>query len=82
FTNLSRDHLDYHGDMENYENAKWMLFSRYDVKQKIINADDGVGQKWLSRLPEAVAVTMENRLPENWLGRWLSAEEVNYHDKG
>jgi UDP-N-acetylmuramoyl-L-alanyl-D-glutamate--2,6-diaminopimelate ligase len=82
FSNLSRDHLDYHGDMANYEEAKWLLFSNHNVKQKIINADDDVGLKWLSRLPDAVAVTMENRLPENWQGRWLSAEDVSYHDKG
>ncbi|WP_340619514.1 UDP-N-acetylmuramoyl-L-alanyl-D-glutamate--2,6-diaminopimelate ligase [Xenorhabdus siamensis] len=82
FTNLSRDHLDYHGDMKNYEEAKWLLFSNHEVKQKIINADDEVGLKWLSCLPEAVAVTMENRLPERWQGRWLSAEEIRYHDKG
>ncbi|MDC9580997.1 UDP-N-acetylmuramoyl-L-alanyl-D-glutamate--2,6-diaminopimelate ligase [Xenorhabdus sp. PR6a] len=82
FTNLSRDHLDYHGDMENYQEAKWRLFSNHNVKQKIINADDAVGQKWLSRLPDAVAVSMENNLPENWPGRWLSASEVYYHDKG
>ncbi|MBE8595734.1 UDP-N-acetylmuramoyl-L-alanyl-D-glutamate--2,6-diaminopimelate ligase [Xenorhabdus sp. BG5] len=82
FTNLSRDHLDYHGDMENYEEAKWRLFSSHNVKQKIINADDVIGQKWLSRLPDAVAVSMENNLPENWQGRWLSASEVHYHDKG
>ncbi|CBJ82599.1 UDP-N-acetylmuramoylalanyl-D-glutamate 2,6-diaminopimelate ligase [Xenorhabdus bovienii str. Jollieti] len=82
FTNLSRDHLDYHGDMENYEEAKWLLFSSHDVKQKIINADDDVGQKWLTRLPETVAVTMENRLPKNWSGRWLSTSDIHYHDKG
>ncbi|WFQ78313.1 UDP-N-acetylmuramoyl-L-alanyl-D-glutamate--2,6-diaminopimelate ligase [Xenorhabdus sp. SF857] len=82
FTNLSRDHLDYHGDMESYEEAKWRLFSHHNVKQKIINADDAVGQKWLSCLPDAVAVSMENNLPENWQGRWLSASEVHYHDKG
>ncbi|MDC9597736.1 UDP-N-acetylmuramoyl-L-alanyl-D-glutamate--2,6-diaminopimelate ligase [Xenorhabdus anantnagensis] len=82
FTNLSRDHLDYHGDMENYEDAKWLLFSSHNAKQKIINADDAVGQKWLSRLPDAVAVSMENNLPENWQGHWLSASEVHYHDKG
>ncbi len=28
-TNLSRDHLDYHGDMANYEQAKWLLFSTH-----------------------------------------------------
>lgn len=29
FTNLSRDHLDYHGDMASYELAKWLLFSTH-----------------------------------------------------
>ncbi|MDC9593704.1 UDP-N-acetylmuramoyl-L-alanyl-D-glutamate--2,6-diaminopimelate ligase [Xenorhabdus sp. IM139775] len=82
FTNLSRDHLDYHGDMENYQEAKWQLFSSHHVKHKIINADDAVGQQWLSRLPDAIAVSMENNLPENWQGRWLSASEIHYHDKG
>ncbi|MCW7547598.1 UDP-N-acetylmuramoyl-L-alanyl-D-glutamate--2,6-diaminopimelate ligase [Photorhabdus sp. APURE] len=82
FTNLSRDHLDYHGDMEHYEAAKWLLFSTHNVKQQIINADDEIGLKWLSHLPQAVAVTMENRLPENWQGRWLAAHEIKYHDKG
>lgn len=38
FTNLSRDHLDFHGDMENYAKAKAMLFDR--SKYGIINADD------------------------------------------
>ncbi|EIC86503.1 UDP-N-acetylmuramoyl-L-alanyl-D-glutamate--2,6-diaminopimelate ligase [Serratia sp. M24T3] len=82
FTNLSRDHLDYHGDMQNYEEAKWQLFSTHNSEQKIINADDTVGQRWLAQLPDAVAVSMENKLPAGWKGRWLSASSVNYHDKG
>lgn len=49
FTNLSRDHLDYHRGMDDYAAAKARLFSRvgYDggVKQSyaVINADDGAG---------------------------------------
>ncbi|HCR4096590.1 TPA: UDP-N-acetylmuramoyl-L-alanyl-D-glutamate--2,6-diaminopimelate ligase [Providencia rettgeri] len=82
FTNLSRDHLDYHGDMENYEAAKWLLFSTHNTKSQIINADDDVGLKWLQRLPQACAVTMENRIPNGWQGPWLAATEVEYHDKG
>ncbi len=82
FTNLSRDHLDYHGDMQNYEDAKWQLFSTHNSEQKIINADDSVGQRWLAKLPDAVAVSMENKLPADWKGRWLSAGNVSYHDKG
>ncbi|KAB7898388.1 UDP-N-acetylmuramoyl-L-alanyl-D-glutamate--2,6-diaminopimelate ligase [Rouxiella sp. S1S-2] len=82
FTNLSRDHLDYHGDMQHYEEAKWQLFSTHHSAQKIINADDSVGQRWLAKLPDAVAVSMENSIPADWKGRWLSASSVNYHDKG
>ncbi len=39
FTNLSRDHLDYHGDMANYLTAKLRLFSE-------VIADDGAGIVW------------------------------------
>ena len=82
FTNLSRDHLDYHGDMENYEQAKWQLFSTHQSGQKIINADDDVGLRWLAKLPDAVAVSMEDKIPAGRAGQWLLARSVNYHDRG
>ncbi|KAA9002606.1 UDP-N-acetylmuramoyl-L-alanyl-D-glutamate--2,6-diaminopimelate ligase [Affinibrenneria salicis] len=82
FTNLSRDHLDYHGDMEHYEAAKWALFSEHQVGQIIINADDEVGRRWLSQLPDAVAVTMDNNLQPGGHGRWLKAIGVEYHNAG
>nr|WP_237391067.1 UDP-N-acetylmuramoyl-L-alanyl-D-glutamate--2,6-diaminopimelate ligase [Cedecea sulfonylureivorans] len=82
FTNLSRDHLDYHGDMAGYEAAKWLLFSEHEAGQAIINADDEVGRKWLARLPDAVAVTMEDNLQSGCRGRWLKATNVHYHDGG
>ncbi|MEH0832065.1 UDP-N-acetylmuramoyl-L-alanyl-D-glutamate--2,6-diaminopimelate ligase [Pectobacterium cacticida] len=82
FTNLSRDHLDYHGNMESYEAAKWALFADHRVGQMIINADDEVGLRWLATLPDAVAVTMENNLVPGRRGRWLKATQINYHDNG
>ncbi len=82
FTNLSRDHLDYHGDMAQYEQAKWLLFSTHQSGEKVINADDDVGLRWLEKTPDAVAVTMTQRLPAGWQGRWVCANEVNYHDGG
>ncbi|MCX8957556.1 UDP-N-acetylmuramoyl-L-alanyl-D-glutamate--2,6-diaminopimelate ligase [Erwinia psidii] len=82
FTNLSRDHLDYHGDMTRYEAAKWLLFSEHQTGQAIINADDETGRRWLAKLPDAVAVTMENNLQPGCRGRWLQAVRVNYHDNG
>ena len=40
FTNLSRDHLDYHGDMETYARAKGRLFARPGLRAAVINAAD------------------------------------------
>ncbi len=43
FTNLSRDHLDYHGDMANYGAAKARLFSMPGLKHAVVNLDDAFG---------------------------------------
>ncbi|TCL06509.1 UDP-N-acetylmuramoyl-L-alanyl-D-glutamate--2,6-diaminopimelate ligase [Sodalis ligni] len=82
FTNLSRDHLDYHGDMEHYEAAKWRLFADYPVAQRVINADDEVGRRWLARLPDAVAVSVAGQLPDPRPARWLRVDNVEYHNTG
>jgi UDP-N-acetylmuramoyl-L-alanyl-D-glutamate--2,6-diaminopimelate ligase len=44
FTNLSRDHLDYHGTMAAYGAAKAKLFAWPELKVGVINADDPFGQ--------------------------------------
>ena len=43
FTNLTRDHLDYHGTMERYGEAKARLFDLRGVKHAVINVDDPFG---------------------------------------
>jgi len=43
FTNLSRDHLDYHGSMEAYAAAKSRLFHWPDLGWAVLNADDELG---------------------------------------
>lgn len=40
FTNLTRDHLDYHGTMENYLAAKQKLFNHFSYNAAVINIDD------------------------------------------
>jgi len=45
FTNLSRDHLDYHGDMSSYGDAKKILFQMSSVKNAVINVDDEFGRQ-------------------------------------
>lgn len=43
FTNLSQDHLDFHGDMGAYLAAKRRLFEEYEVTTAVINVDDEAG---------------------------------------
>ena len=45
FTNLTQDHLDFHGDMEHYYKAKAMLFDRCRVG--VVNDDDIYGHRLL-----------------------------------
>jgi len=65
FTNLSRDHLDYHGDMQSYADAKARLFFEYSAKQRIINLDSKHGEQLAERCgPDVIAVsTDETRVP-------------------
>jgi UDP-N-acetylmuramoyl-L-alanyl-D-glutamate--2,6-diaminopimelate ligase len=50
FTNLTRDHLDLHGSMEEYYQAKGELF-RWAVGPKLANADDSYGRRLASEMP-------------------------------
>ena len=50
FTNLSHDHLDYHGTMEAYFEAKRMLFTPDHALRGVVNADDPWGQRLLARV--------------------------------
>ncbi len=46
FTNLSRDHLDYHGTMDAYGAAKQRLFRFSSLSHGLINIDDPIGRQW------------------------------------
>lgn len=50
FTNLTRDHLDYHGTMEAYGAAKKKFFDYPLLKQAVVNLDDAFGEKIASSL--------------------------------
>ena len=54
FTNLTRDHLDYHGDMATYGAAKARLFDRPGLRAAVINRDDAFGLELLAALPTSV----------------------------
>ncbi len=56
FTNLSRDHFDFHRDFEDYFSAKKMLFDQIDRSRRVavINIDDPWGQRLAAELGDAV----------------------------
>jgi UDP-N-acetylmuramoyl-L-alanyl-D-glutamate--2,6-diaminopimelate ligase len=56
FTNLSRDHLDYHGNMEAYETAKRRLFTDCKPRFAIINHDDPAGKALIRHVAQSTQV--------------------------
>ena len=62
-TNLSQDHLDYHGDMAEYATAKKKIFATPGLKHLVINADDAFGQDCLKELGQSL---LEQDEPSIW----------------
>ena len=56
FTNLTRDHLDYHGTMAAYAAAKARLFAWPGLALRVINVDDELGARLAGQLSEAALV--------------------------
>ncbi len=81
FTNLTRDHLDYHKTMENYGEAKRKLFLSPELKNAVLNMDDRFGRK-LAKDEEISATKwlVTTKLPTSGsnLNRWIWAEDVMY----
>ncbi|MBR2491149.1 MAG: UDP-N-acetylmuramoyl-L-alanyl-D-glutamate--2,6-diaminopimelate ligase [Ruminiclostridium sp.] len=59
FTNLTRDHLDYHGTMEDYRRAKEKLFSQCGTA--VLNLDDPAGRAMADRLPNPIRTFGKDR---------------------
>jgi len=81
FTNLTHDHLDYHGDMDSYAAAKARLFHWPDVKCHIINQDDAYGRQLIAQHQPRVRVLRYgldafHGIPE------LFADDIRYHSNG
>jgi UDP-N-acetylmuramoyl-L-alanyl-D-glutamate--2,6-diaminopimelate ligase len=72
FTNLSRDHLDYHADMDDYFSAKSRLFTDYlkasakPQKTAVIHGGDAKGRELLRRASEAGLETWSYGLDREW----------------
>ncbi len=83
FTNLSRDHLDYHNDIESYANTKRRFFTDYSIHKVVINIDDEVGDSILNNLDESVEVVaytlVEDLTDINHLKFPIVAGKINIH---
>lgn len=78
FTNLSRDHLDYHGSMQAYGAAKAKLFAWPNLRCRVINLDDAFGR-------ELAAKGNESRLigySLNDASAFLYCSEAHFDDHG
>ncbi|NRB65793.1 MAG: UDP-N-acetylmuramoyl-L-alanyl-D-glutamate--2,6-diaminopimelate ligase [Vibrio sp.] len=78
FSNLSRDHLDYHGTMEEYARAKLSLFTQHDCAQAVINLDDPIGESWVKQLDNCTPVSLSPI--QN--GNGVFASHVEYSEAG
>jgi len=76
FTNLSRDHLDFHMDMDEYKNAKAKLFRENKVKVPITNLDDPAGKALAEELKASVITTGINTAAD------FSAENIILENTG
>lgn len=84
FTNLSRDHLDYHGSMARYADVKRQLFVNNNKQIAVLNGDDEQVKLWLATWP--------NNRDNLWLyGRsdlvknsrqFVSCQHINHHSQG
>ncbi len=86
FTNFTRDHLDYHGDIAAYEEAKAMLFDWSGLRHAIVNLDDPMGLRLIARLqrkqPQTgiIGYTLENKVVEGI--DILRAEDIRSTQRG
>ena len=66
FTNLTHDHLDYHGTMSAYQQAKALLFSRPELKTAIVCGDDPAAAAMLAAVPTGVRTITYGLKPERF----------------
>ncbi|TBU96635.1 UDP-N-acetylmuramoyl-L-alanyl-D-glutamate--2,6-diaminopimelate ligase [Phytopseudomonas dryadis] len=78
FTNLSRDHLDYHGSMDAYQAAKSALFAWPSLRCRVLNLDDAVGRQLAEEPRESrlIGYSLEDS------GAYLFCRDIHFDDQG
>lgn len=83
FTNLSRDHLDYHGSMTEYAKAKRQLFTNSEQQTAVLNGDDEQAQLWLKQWPNSTKLWVYGRSEfiQNY-PQFVSCENITHQSHG
>ncbi len=74
FTNLSQDHLDFHGDMESYFEAKARLFTQHYAELAVINIDDPYGARLAEQCELPVVTVSRSNRKAKWFYDRIEAE--------
>jgi len=85
FTNLSRDHLDYHGDMHAYGSAKARLFQWSGLQMAAINVDDDFGARLFQSVPgrvRRIAISRQPGAQPDAASAWLAAPGIEARPTG
>ncbi|RJQ54109.1 MAG: UDP-N-acetylmuramoyl-L-alanyl-D-glutamate--2,6-diaminopimelate ligase [Actinobacteria bacterium] len=75
FTNLTQDHLDYHGTMEEYGRAKKSIFEARAAGAHVVNVDDPLGRRIAQDCGAATTFALENEAD-------LTATDVELSERG
>jgi UDP-N-acetylmuramoyl-L-alanyl-D-glutamate--2,6-diaminopimelate ligase len=83
FTNLSRDHLDYHGTMDAYLETKLQLFRTKNLHFAVINLDDAMSQKVIDVIaPDVTIIGVSTLGKKSPRGETVSASNVQLNLSG
>jgi len=83
FTNLSRDHLDYHETMDEYARAKFKLFTGSKSQIAVLNGDDAYGDTWLQQnkgQQETIVFGKKDRVANQ--ARYVKAKQIKHSSNG
>lgn len=86
FTNLTRDHLDYHGNLQAYAQAKMRLFGATKLQHAVLNADDPLSREIIAGLSPSVSPVLYSLnpsfLPLHESGGWLRLDFLEHQSRG
>lgn len=82
FTNLTRDHLDYHANMAEYAATKQQLFFKPGIKAAVINVDDAFGKSLVSMLKNKYPIYPYSLLGQDASKDGVYPKKVRYNLRG